>query len=548
LNGQEQNVKQGFKLITAMPLTLVVIGMALSGWLLTLMGLSLSTNHWAMLLGVGAAVGVAASTVVYKNVIKPTTEISNAIYAFNEGNMGVTVDLKRGYFKKMGEGFNSLTQEVRHMVGELQVSSEQLKQISSQLAEGTDETASANKEMATTMDQISQDAQGQASAANSTLDNIEKLLLASEKISNIAQETGSSNLEVKDALTESVKALKELVAGVREAADWSARSAQGAKQLEQGAQEIHRILEVVTGIAAETNLLALNAAIEAARAGEHGRGFAIVAERVRELSEESVHAVDQIKTVLGNIQTSVTEVSELTAQTGKQAQSEVERAGNVQNGMEKVVNAMVVASEKVGGVENQANIQVELAQQVQEAATGMTSLAEGTAAAVEEAAASVEEQLALSESINETGKKLLALAQHLHGYVDKLGMSGAIDDTAIGQAKDQVSRAAVAAQLRSLDSENIKDFYGQFKQDLPECSGFVMVDASGKSIFNSNTNTNVHDFSFRDWFKDGIQKKPYISNKFISALTGKLTVSVAYPVLGEKGRVLGVLCCGIEVN
>jgi len=49
-------------------------------------------------------------------------------------------------------------------------------------------------------------------------------------------------------------------------------------------------------------------------------------------------------------------------------------------------------------------------------------------------------------------------------------------------------------------------------------------------------------------YLDGIQKKPYISNKFISALTGKLTVSVAYPVLGEKGSVLGVLCCGIEVN
>ena len=90
----------------------------------------------------------------------------------------------------------------------------------------------------------------------------------------------------------------DLVLQMNEISVGAEKVAQTMESLEKKSTEINKIVEVITGIATETNLLALNAAIEAARAGDAGKGFAVVAEQVRKLAEDSKQAADQINDLI----------------------------------------------------------------------------------------------------------------------------------------------------------------------------------------------------------------------------------------------------------
>src|SRR5690554_4286316 len=111
-------------------------------------------------------------------------------------------------------------------------------------------------------------------------------------------------------------------------------------QLAASSDNIHGILEVITGIAEKTNLLALNAAIEAARAGEHGRGFAVVAEEVRNLAQRSQESVGEIQGLLENLQRGSRNATGAMRQSQSKARQTVERALQATEALQEITNAV----------------------------------------------------------------------------------------------------------------------------------------------------------------------------------------------------------------
>lgn len=159
------------------------------------------------------------------------------------------------------------------------------------------------------------------------------------------QHISNSMNSVADTLNETInrantgkKQLKNVVAQVKNMHDASSDTLKVMRNLGNNSNQIGKIIDVITEIAAQINLLALNAAIEAARAGEHGKGFAVVAEEVRKLAEQSKTSADQIVDIIKFIQNDIESAVNMTNNVNSVAKAGLEMTVETGNSFEQILS------------------------------------------------------------------------------------------------------------------------------------------------------------------------------------------------------------------
>ncbi|NVJ51393.1 MAG: methyl-accepting chemotaxis protein [Gammaproteobacteria bacterium] len=181
----------------------------------------------------------------------------------------------------------------------------------------------------------------------------------------VANETGEADqsaVNVADIFSASIRDISELATNVNQSAEVMSR-------LEQEASDIVMVLDVIKGIAEQTNLLALNAAIEAARAGEQGRGFAVVADEVRTLASRTQESTEQINQIIDRLHGGVNEAVTIMTQSKERSKGTVDSATHAQSKLSEITRYLSSINERIlqvaTAVEQQSTVIDDISQNVE---------------------------------------------------------------------------------------------------------------------------------------------------------------------------------------
>ena len=353
-------------------------------------------------------------------ISSPIIELSNIVSEIAKGDLRNQLIINsKDEIGQLGESVNIMTSDLRILIKQLATSAEQLAASSEQLTASAEQSAQAANQVAESITEVAEGAGTQLQAANKSKSVVEKLSSGIQEIADntitiveTAQKASVAAQEGGNAVTDAKSQMMCIESSVN-------NSSVIVSSLGERSKEIGQIVNTISGIAGQTNLLALNAAIEAARAGEQGRGFAVVADEVRKLAEQSQEAAKQITLLISAIQNdtakAVTAMIDETEQV-KRGTEIVDKAGNTFGEINTLVQQMSTQT---------ANVSVE----IQKMATGSQSIvmlvgeidmiSKNTADQTQTVSAATEEQSASMQEIASSSQALANMAEEIQTAISK---------------------------------------------------------------------------------------------------------------------------------
>ncbi len=275
-----------------------------------------------------ATIALAVLTLIYAKlrIVKRIDGLVLKINAFSHGDkdlrVKIEVDDRNDEISQVGRGVNLFVENARLIMEEIKDISTSNKTSMDKLVQIAQETQKSMKDSSTTLNSVKNKATDVASMMNASIEQ--------------SQGLRKRLIETQGLVKESKDAIGDLFSQIIESAHTEEELSSQVEQLSRNADDVKSILDIINDIADQTNLLALNAAIEAARAGEHGRGFAVVADEVRNLAGRTQKSLAEINSTIMVI---VQEINAVSSQMNLNSQK-MERLSDMSKSVQETYEKM----------------------------------------------------------------------------------------------------------------------------------------------------------------------------------------------------------------
>jgi methyl-accepting chemotaxis protein len=457
----------------------------------------------AAALAVWLARGITRPLVKIGGVLKELAEsslprLSAVTKAVGDGDLTSKINLtiqhadvgSRDEIGRMAEAFNAVASEIENVGGGVNAMAISLQGVVRQVADTANEVATASEQLASVADQagsatknIAEQAQGlsngardQGTAVASSADAVKQLGSAINQIAAGTQQQSQGVDATSRAIAEVSKAITDVAQNAQDAAEGSRVADEAARKglgiveqtvtgmgqinaavqdvaarigdLGEQSAEIGKIVAVIDDIAAQTNLLALNAAIEAARAGEQGRGFAVVADEVRQLAERVTQATSEIAGLIDGVQKGVEESVKAT----ERGTSEVDEGSKLAAEAGISLNEI---QEAVQAVTNQVELISAAAEQVTASSDEMVKSIEGVSAITEQTTAATEEMSASNDEVQQAMDQISQITEQSGQAIEE---SSASTEELTSQVDEVVASSAALGEMANTLTKAVSVF------------------------------------------------------------------------------------------
>ncbi|EGR3299945.1 methyl-accepting chemotaxis protein [Vibrio parahaemolyticus] len=295
--------------------------------------ISAATARAESILEMGIIVVILAALgmvfLLLRTVLKPLNDIKDAMAQIASGDGDLSQRIQTNTQDEIGQlakAFNEFVSKIQATVSQVIDSSNTLRQEMANLSSLTATIADST---------VSQQRDSEAVAAA-----VHEMQVTSRNVSESANEAAVASQTANDELSNTNVILEQTVGSIRDLAGEIESASYVINTLDNDVSDIASVLDVIRGIAEQTNLLALNAAIEAARAGEQGRGFAVVADEVRSLASRTQQSTGEIQAMIEKLQSGAGQAVEVMRGSQNSSEETIQSAGRASESLAEILNAI----------------------------------------------------------------------------------------------------------------------------------------------------------------------------------------------------------------
>lgn len=352
----------------------------------------LATTVVVSVAGLSVLMGIAFFTSF--SILKPLKQIVAVLGELSEGDGDLTRRLNIAARDETGQlalSFNRFVDKLHGIISEVKKSATAVSESAGNLSVITDSTSAG-------VDQQRQQTEQAATAVTQMASTIQEVAKSAEQAAAAAVTSNSKANEGRIVVGDTVDAITELSDDVE-------ATSQVMRKLKSDSENIGTVLDVIKGIAEQTNLLALNAAIEAARAGEQGRGFAVVADEVRTLAQRTQKSTDEIGQIIESLQHEANRAAAAAEQGRDRAKHTVAQARQAGQALDTIIEGIETINDMNAQIASASEEQSVVAEEIAERVVTIQGISEQTAAgSADTASASTRLNLLSDQLLNIVGQ------------------------------------------------------------------------------------------------------------------------------------------------